>query len=107
MFALLRNRASRRKEATPIVPAAAFRAAPHVVAAEGEGRVILLDTRRERYLGLDEVGSALWSHLQAGRTVREMTERLASEYEGDVTSIEADVTSFLGELRDSDLIVSA
>lgn len=107
MFALLRKRPSDRRAPVAIAPIAAFRAAPHVFAAAREGRVILLDSRRERYLGFDDVGSAVWTRVEAGRTVEEIASELAREYEADPERIQQDVAAFLAELSDAGLIVPA
>ena len=56
-----------------------YRPAPEVMTAEHEGRVVLLDGRQERYFGLDEVGTAVWSGLEQGLTFTEIVDKHPEE----------------------------
>ena len=83
-----------------------FRPSPDVMTAVREGRVVLLDGRRERYFGLDEVGTAVWAGLEAGMTFTEIVDSLEAEYDAPRERLEQDVSKFLSELADSRLVVT-
>ena len=84
-----------------------YRPAPDVMAAVREGRVVLLDGRQERYFGLDEVGTSVWAGLEAGLTFTEIVDALEEEYDAPRATLEGDVSTFLSNLADSKLVVSA
>ncbi len=81
-----------------------FRPSAHVVATAGEGRVFLLDTKRDRFLGLDDVGAVVWLGMEQGLTVGGIAETLASEFEVAAEQAETDVRTFLVGLEDAHLI---
>lgn len=60
---------------------ARFRPEGHVVAARHGDRTVLLDYRRARYYGLDEVGSRIWTLLGEGKAVDAIVESLGREYD--------------------------
>jgi hypothetical protein len=85
-----------------------YRPAEYVTEATREGRSVLLDLRTERYYGLDEVGTAIWSGLRAGlTTLPEIVDWLEEEYEAQRKTIEADASSFMAYLARTSLVVSA
>jgi hypothetical protein len=83
-----------------------YRPAPDVMTAVREGRVVLLDGRRERYFGLDEVGTSVWAGLEAGLTFTEIVDSLEGEYDAPREMLERDVSTFLSNLAESKLVVS-
>jgi hypothetical protein len=104
MFAL-----RRRKQAGPPagedLRAYLFRPSPDVAVATREGRAVLLDVRRERYYGLDEVGTTIWEGLQRGLTFTEIVDALESEYDAPRATLEDDVSRFVARLASSNLVV--
>ncbi|HSL81211.1 MAG TPA: PqqD family protein [Thermoanaerobaculia bacterium] len=58
-----------------------------VVWRELDGEAVLLDLESEVYFGLDDVGTRIWSLLEADRPLGEVHRRLLAEY--DVGSEEA------------------
>lgn len=106
MFAL-----KRRKPAGPAagddLRAYLFRPSPDVAVATKEGRAVLLDVRRERYYGLDEVGTTIWDGLQRGLTFTEIVDALEGEYDAPRAALEADVSQFVARLASSDLVVQS
>jgi hypothetical protein len=75
-----------------------FRPANRVATATLDERSILLDLQNERYLGLDEVGTRIWSLVRQGVPKDAIVDRLEEEYEATREQLEADVTAFLAEL---------
>ncbi|MEZ5126625.1 MAG: PqqD family protein [Thermoleophilia bacterium] len=75
-----------------------------VVAREIEGEVIIVplvagigDADDELYT-LNDTGRAIWRLLDGRRTLAEVVEALAAEYEAEGTALEADVLGFADEL---------
>ena len=77
---------------------AAVRPTRGVTVAERDGRAILLDLKRERYFGLDEVGARLWAAFAAGATAREAAESLAAEYDAPLATLVEDAEAFAARL---------
>lgn len=84
-----------------------YRPAPEVLTATREGRAVLLDARRERFFGLDEVGTSVWAGLEAGMTFTEIVDTLETEYDAPRERLELDVSTFLSNLAESKLVVPA
>ena len=83
---------------------AAVRPTPGVTVAERDGRAILLDLKRERYYGLDEVGARLWAAFATGATAREAAESLAAEYDTTLETLTEDAEAFAARLVDARLL---
>jgi hypothetical protein len=78
--------------------------ARHVVAAVHGTRTVLLDPRRGHYYGLDEVGGRVWSLASERRSVSEIIQVLADEYEVERAQLESDVAEVLRALKSKGLI---
>jgi hypothetical protein len=78
--------------------------AKHVVTAVHGTRTVLLDPRRGRYYGLDEVGGRVWALIKEGLTVAEMLERLGQEYNVEANELEADVNELVHALKSKQLL---
>jgi hypothetical protein len=87
-----------------LMPGARLRARPTVVAAERDGRTVLLDLQSDRYYGLDETGSRFWALLSEGRTTEETAAALAEEYDAPVDRLKADATAFALRLAAAGLL---
>jgi hypothetical protein len=104
MFALKRRNQS-DQEVGQNLRSYLFRPSPDVTAATREGRAVLLDVRRERYFGLDEVGTTIWDGLERGLTFTEIVDTLETEYDASRTTLENDVSQFVARLAASHLVV--
>jgi hypothetical protein len=78
--------------------------AKHVVCAVHGTRTVLLDPRRGRFYGLDEVGGRVWSLVSDRLSVPEIVERLVDEYDVDRDRLESDVQSLLTDLQSRSLL---
>ena len=58
----------------------------------------------ERGLELNDVAASIAERIDGARSVREIAEELAEEYEAEVATIEKDVIAFLGDLSDRGLL---
>jgi hypothetical protein len=69
-----------------------------------EGEVVALDLRGSQYLGVNDSGAALWDMLAAGTTHSALADHLRDTYGLDQEAAEADVDTFLAQLRAQDLL---
>ncbi len=100
MLKLLRRRAAVSGQAAP-----RYAAVRHVVAARQGDRTILLDARRGRYFGVDEVGATIWRLLGEGATLAELVGGLEQEYAAPRETLEQDAAAFLSRLERARLLV--
>ena len=77
-----------------------------VLFQEVSGETVLLDLASESYFGLDEIGTRIWTLINEGRAVGEVTDTLLEEYEVDRTTLEADLHELLSSLLDAGLMSS-
>ncbi|MEM1181263.1 MAG: PqqD family protein [Acidobacteriota bacterium] len=59
---------------------------------------VLLDLDSQRYFGLDEVGTRLWSLLQDDPNLHKARDVMLSEFDTDAATLDADLRDFLDEL---------
>ncbi len=94
-----------RRRASDAAPVAVYQAVSHVVAARQGDRTILLDARRGRYYGVDEVGASVWRLLAGGATLAQLVDGLEREYAAPRETLEQDATAFLTRLERARLVV--
>ncbi|HEY3283723.1 MAG TPA: PqqD family protein [Armatimonadota bacterium] len=75
-----------------------------VLTQEAEGTLLLLSLDDGQYFSLDEVGQRMWDLCNGVRTVRQIAEALALEYEATADTIEQDALGLLGELKADGLV---
>jgi len=77
--------------------------APEILRAVHGDRTILLDLRAERYLGLDEVGTAVWDLIarsgECGITLPQVVEAIEAEFAAPRALLETELGSLLDRLR--------
>jgi hypothetical protein len=69
-----------------------------------DGELVILDLANNNYVGLDEVGTMLWTLLEAPMSVDEVCTRLSAHYRGNPAEIRAEAVEFLQELVDQRLV---
>ena len=78
-----------------------------VVWQEIAGEAVLLDLDRERYFGLNVIGTAVWRGLSEGRPLDQIVADLQPQYAVDADRLVADVAALVGHLRSEGLLVAA
>lgn len=78
-----------------------------VFSAAQDGITVLLDLRRQVYLGIDEVGTHIWRGIERGASRVEIEQELLAEYEAPPETIRSDTQRFLTELVERGLVVRA
>jgi hypothetical protein len=84
-----------------------LRPAGNVFMAERDGVAVLLDLRREVYLGLDEIGTVVWREIENGASGESITRRVCEEYDAPADAVRGDIQKFMAELRHRHLVVCA
>lgn len=88
-------------------PAARLRPGRDVLSTEHEGSTILLDLRRQVYLGIDEVGTVIWREIERGATCAEIERDLEAQYDADPEVLQRDARAFVADLLSRRLVVVA
>ena len=81
-----------------ITPDATVGRAEAAVASGLADETVVMDAEQLRYHGLNATGSHIWNLLSRPRTVRDLTERVATEYEVETEQCENEVQAFLEDL---------
>ncbi|MFI9639967.1 PqqD family protein [Micromonospora sp. NPDC051925] len=69
--------------------------------------VVVLDTDRSVYFGLDRAGTLLWHRLVDGATQHDLVTTLVDDATVDRDQATADVTAFLDDLRRHGLLLGS
>ena len=90
---------------------AVYTPSDEIVAREIEGEIVIVplgsgigDMEEELYT-LSETGRAVWEKLDGARTLKDIAEALAREFEAPPGVIEEDVVGLLGELVERKIAV--
>lgn len=83
-------------ERVSVAPDVLFR----IVGEEG----VLLNLTTELYLGLNPVGTRMWSVLSGARSIQAAYDALLQEYEVEPLQLRADLEAFIDELLDQKLV---
>jgi hypothetical protein len=65
---------------------------------------VLFETRSEKVFTLNPTATAVVREIEAGRAESEIAARVKERFEGEGTAIEREVTDFIAELRQKDLV---
>ena len=68
------------------------------------GEVVILDVEKGEYFGLANVGTLIWTMLQAPHRVSEIVDRIVSEYDVRRDTAEEDLQALLADLAARGLI---
>ena len=71
-----------------------------VVGDEG----VLLNLHTQRFLGLNPVGTRMWSVLSSASSIQAAYDELLREYEVDPAQLRADLEEFINQLHSQTLI---
>jgi Coenzyme PQQ synthesis protein D (PqqD) len=65
---------------------------------------VLLHLKSETYMGLDPVGTRMWTLLTESESIQRAYEVLLGEYEVDGQQLRRDLEDFVGKLVEHDLV---
>ncbi len=78
---------------------------PQVIYENIDGEVVLINLQHGTYYSTDQVGTEMWSMVEAGLTASEIATAILARYEGDPADVADGVAAFLRELQSEELIV--
>jgi hypothetical protein len=64
----------------------------------------LLNTKTNKYYGLEKVGARLWELLNEGRSLNDAHQIILSEYEVDPAQLEQDLLELIDNLTENGLV---
>jgi hypothetical protein len=70
-----------------------------------DGETVLLDIDHRQLLGLNEVGARVWLLCDGVRTAGEIVQTITEEFSVDAETARAEVTAFLDELYQAELLI--
>ena len=81
---------------------------PQEVLARQVGKeTVMLDLAKGAYFGLDPVGARIWQLLTEGKTLAEVCDAIAEEYDAPRDAIERDLLALVDDLKAQGLIAPA
>ena len=84
-----------------------IKAAPDVLFRVVGDEGVLLNLRTQRYLGLNPIGTRVWTIIEHGETVQAAYDTLLREYDVEPAALRLDLDLFIGQLLEHELIASA
>jgi hypothetical protein len=78
-----------------------------VLARQVGEETVMLDLAQGTYYGLDPVGARIWQLLADGRTLAEVCDAVATEYDAPRDAIERDLLALVEDLAKHGLIAPA
>jgi hypothetical protein len=84
-----------------------FRRSAQVIAAELDGKPLLLNLANWTHVSLNETGACIWALLEEPCTVAALLARLRDEFDAPEAVLRSDLDAFLRQLRDEGLIDAA
>jgi hypothetical protein len=75
-----------------------------VLVEQIEDETVLLDLDSGLYFALNEVGARVWELCDGARSVDEIVDVIAGEYDADGATVRTDVVELLAELVDERLL---
>ncbi len=75
-----------------------------LIAQEIEGELVMLDMKSGHYFGLDPIASAIWKHMGQPISFKNLCKNLMREYAVSEEQCIEDVSMFLSDLLDKELV---
>lgn len=75
-----------------------------LVCSDMDGEIVMMSVDNGEYYGLDEIGSRVWTLLDAPRQVSELCGTLLEEFDVEREQCERDVLAFLNEMAEDGLV---
>jgi hypothetical protein len=80
---------------------------PAQSAAEIDGEVVVMGFSQGKYVGLNDIASAIWRRLERPQPVADLCDALVRDFEGAPAAIRRDVVELLGRLDELGLLTIA
>jgi Coenzyme PQQ synthesis protein D (PqqD) len=95
-----------RVSSLPIPFSVRIKVPAHVLVQEIGGEAVLLNLENERYFGLDETGTRMWTALTTANSIQSAYDTLLAEYEVDAERLRTDVQELVAKLIENGLVVT-
>ncbi len=69
-----------------------------------DDEIIILNSLRANYIGLDPIGRRVWDCLATSTRVEDLCRQVEQEYDGEARQITSELMVFLNELHDEGLL---
>jgi hypothetical protein len=99
------SRADRPVTSSPIPLTARFRPKPSLLVRHLEGEAVLLDLDTGRYFGLNGSGRRILELMDGERSLAEIRQRLAGEFDAPAEELSADLAGLVDELGREGLLL--
>lgn len=76
----------------------------HVIFRELQGEAVVLNLENERYYGLDDIGTRIWSLFAQSTNINDVFQTLLGEYDVDPQTLRQDITVLIEQLVEQDLV---
>ncbi len=76
----------------------------HVMVRQVNGEAVLLNLQSERYFGLDEVGTRMWTRLTESDSIQAAYDALLGEYEVEGVQLRTHLVELIERLVENGLI---
>jgi hypothetical protein len=78
-----------------------------VIAQENSGALVLFNMNNGQYYALNEVGKRIWELCDGSRSLEQVANILAEEYDSPAETIKSDMFELVDELMTADLLVES
>ena len=85
-------------------PGAVLKAREHVLWREIDGEIVLLDTKKGLYYGIEGTGTQIWRHMQENITLQQIMDAIANEVDVQKETLINDIRRFSEKLMKAGLI---
>ena len=75
-----------------------------LVSSEMDGEVVMMSVSTGTYYGLNEVGTHIWTLIEAPMTIDEICKELRGEFNVDAATCEQEVLNFVTQMAGEQLI---
>lgn len=80
--------------------------AENILSSDIDDEVVLMSMDTDKYYGLDPVSSRIWKLLQQPCTLRQVCEKLMTEFKVEAGMCQHDVLEFIQKLADAQLVMT-
>jgi Coenzyme PQQ synthesis protein D (PqqD) len=87
-----------------IAPSSLVMLSPQQISSELGGEIVIMDLKNGIYHGVDGVSAFIWNQLARPIFVRDVCDRVAAEYDVDLSRCETDVIALIQQLLDEGLV---
>jgi hypothetical protein len=77
---------------------------PELHAVEMDGELVMMGADQGEYFSLRDVAASLWQHLEQPRTLDELCDLVAAEYDVSAQDCRADIVAFLDDLAAKSMV---